>query len=599
MDEKLTRLNSDLILSIFENQDMENDPKSEERSREKVIAPSWNPFFGSQVFVLVDPELQIVEANTAAEMIIGLPRQALVGKDLREVFEAAGLNPVGLLRMLIEIRSGYASSRPITSMNDHDQKPVLEANLYAIKDSFGRPAYYLLAGTTTAYMHISGLQDNARTDPLRSDHRAHNENAVLSYLFEASSQINSLRKVDAILHAATQAIARLPLFSHPVICLVDDYHHIRSMIYNNADFPAKNLEIFQEMVGESHTFPFSILKDDFRLGWTYLFTQDLWQAQANGNLNHSTLKNFPFSNDVLVYLLRLSNQHVFGVALIEYTATEQKLSAGTHKALEIFLNNVSAAVDSRVLENQISKVNKELERKNNDLAQIDKLKAEFVNNIAHEIKTPLSVGMGYTEMLSSTMFGTLNDRQREGLDQVLESLYKLNNILSGLLDFSELSTGIMKLDILEYNLKDLIIGVMAQRHSIAASKGLALMADLPMEPVRVMSDHHKIEIVLRTLIDNAIKFSESGTITVGMKLQTKKVLVFVRDEGIGMTSETSDVIFDDFRQGDGSATRKYGGLGLGLSLTRHIINLHEEKFWVESEPEKGSTFYFTLTPVEN
>lgn len=566
---------------------------------EQVLKPPQETT-GTRLIIWLDLNLKIQELNTLAEKVLAMPRSILAGQDLRTALENAGLNPVGLMRMMLQLKQSCASSHNIEYLNTTNHQVALSSSIHLVKDNKDQPHSYLFLAKPSAQFEMPGESTMQIPAHLKTESKVQSENAALSYLFEVSAQLSALKTHHEILLNACQAISYLPTFVKPIMCLLDERHQVRTLVYDKKQFKDTQITDLKKITEEHNVFPLHIFSNEFRLSQTYLFTQEVWRTLADsGRPATENLKRFPIERDVLIFLLRFHNERVFGLAMVEYSASKQQLSMGMLKALEIFLGSVAVTIEQRSLDRKLSQINRELRIKNEDLAQMDKLKAEFISNVAHELKTPIAVGMGYAELLSSTMIGNIPPEQQDALKQVLESLQTLNQHLSGLLDFTDLNKGMMVLKPSTFDASRLLESVYDQRARVVKAKKLNFVKNVPKKQIEVYGDVRKIEVVLRILVDNAAKFSEKGTITLGVTLRERVVEFFVQDEGIGMTEDMITYVFDNFRQGDGSATRQFGGFGLGLGLARHIISLHDEKFWVQSKVDEGSTFYFTLPRVNH
>lgn len=237
----------------------------------------------------------------------------------------------------------------------------------------------------------------------------------------------------------------------------------------------------------------------------------------------------------------------------------------------------------------------ELTRINRELVKANRLKSEFLNIVTHELRTPLTAVLAFTELLLEQIPGPLNEKQKELLEDIIESSQQLLHLINDLLDLAKIEAGKMEFHLEEIELAALLQDVSKRMSLLAERKGLQLQVEVPDGTITLHGDRMKVEQILTNLLSNAIKFTPSGgSVTVGLKRNLQGVTVWVADTGIGIRPEDQEIIFEKFRQVDGSATRSHSGSGLGLALAKHLVEMHHGRIWVESQPGRGSTFYFFL-----
>ena len=223
-------------------------------------------------------------------------------------------------------------------------------------------------------------------------------------------------------------------------------------------------------------------------------------------------------------------------------------------------------------------------------------KSLFVATMSHEIRTPINGMLGMTELLRSS---GLNEKQKQYADTAYRSGKWLLEAINNILDFSKIEAKKLELEIAPFNLPEVVESVVQMLSEVASEKQLKLLCDLPAAvPYQVMGDVARVRQVLLNLVSNALKFTEHGEVVVSMS-QVNNTLDYslwrfdVRDSGVGIKPEALSEIFEAFTQEDGSITRRFGGSGLGLSITRQLVGMMGGEIGVESTPGEGSLFWFT------
>lgn len=235
---------------------------------------------------------------------------------------------------------------------------------------------------------------------------------------------------------------------------------------------------------------------------------------------------------------------------------------------------------------------------NEGLKQVNQLKDQFLANTSHELRTPLNGIIGLADSLIDGVAGPLPREAVDNLDMIASSGKRLINLVNDILDFSKLKN--FDIDLLRrpINLHALTNIVLRNNAPLVKGKSIELINAIPKDLPPAYGDENRLQQILYNLIGNAVKFTESGFIKVDAKLMNDQIRLSVEDTGIGIAADKQQEIFQEFVQADGSISREYTGSGLGLSISKRLVELHGGELWVQSELGKGATFFFTL-PVSD
>ena len=224
----------------------------------------------------------------------------------------------------------------------------------------------------------------------------------------------------------------------------------------------------------------------------------------------------------------------------------------------------------------------------------DKLKSAFLATMSHELRTPLNSIIGFTGILLQKLVGPLSGEQEKQLKMVQSSALHLLNLINDVLDISKIEADQVTIANEEFEINQVFSQCIEKIQTLAKTKGLKLTKNIEHEPLNLVTDKRRVEQILINLLNNAVKFTESGEVVLKSKLDGQHLRISIKDTGIGISPENVHTLFMPFKQIDSGLTRKYEGTGLGLSICKRLVELLGGSIWVESEIGMGSEFIFTL-----
>jgi signal transduction histidine kinase len=244
---------------------------------------------------------------------------------------------------------------------------------------------------------------------------------------------------------------------------------------------------------------------------------------------------------------------------------------------------------------QNARLFREIADKSQQLEAASRHKSEFLANMSHELRTPLNAILGFSEVLSERMFGEVNEKQAEYLQDILSSGRHLLSLINDILDLSKVEAGRLELEPGRFNLPTALDNALTLVRERATRHGITLTQSVDPRLGDIVADERKVKQILLNLLSNAVKFTpEGGRVRVTAAMVEDVITIEVSDTGIGIAPEDQAAIFEEFRQVGGDDARKQEGTGLGLTLAKKFVELHGGRIWVRSQVGLGSTFTFTL-----
>jgi signal transduction histidine kinase/CheY-like chemotaxis protein len=245
---------------------------------------------------------------------------------------------------------------------------------------------------------------------------------------------------------------------------------------------------------------------------------------------------------------------------------------------------------------EIELANKRLQEQNIKLKENDRLKSEFLANMSHELRTPLNAIIGFSRVILKGIDGPITELQRTDLTSIHNSGKHLLALINDVLDLAKIESGKLQLQLEELDVREVSEGVLSTCQALIKDKKVKLIEEIDPDLPHIIADKTRFRQILLNILSNAIKFTYEGSITLKIKSlpRKKSILISVSDTGIGIKSEDLPKVFEKFRQVDGSSTRREGGTGLGMPITKEFVEIHGGRIWVESKFDVGSTFYVEL-----
>jgi len=259
-------------------------------------------------------------------------------------------------------------------------------------------------------------------------------------------------------------------------------------------------------------------------------------------------------------------------------------------AAELATLNVELEDKVKARTSELETANKELQKANVKIMEADRLKSEFLANMSHELRTPMNAIIGFTRLVRRKAVDVLPEKQLDNLEKVEVSANQLLALINDILDLSKIEAGKMSLNVMSFEFAPLVDTCFSTVEPMVKNQTVQLIKDVPEDLAELQSDPDKLKQIIINLLSNALKFTNKGEVKLSARLETNSLIIDVSDTGEGIPDDALEYIFDEFRQVDGSSTRKHGGTGLGLSITKKLTKILGGSIEARSVEGKGSTF---------
>ena len=348
--------------------------------------------------------------------------------------------------------------------------------------------------------------------------------------------------------------------------------------------------------GVSSEFIEALRESELRVGDKTVLGQAVLKGAPDQVPDLVNMPDYPLSH--LSHMQKAGFRAVLAVPLLREDRLIGGLVVRRKKAGEFpapVVNLLQTFATQSVLAIENARLFREIEEKGRQLELANRHKSEFLSNMSHELRTPLNAIIGFSEVLLERMFGEMNEKQEDYLKDIHSSGQHLLSLINDILDLAKVEAGRMELNPTTFDLPAAIDNALTLIRERAMHHGIALATEIDSQLGELNADERKLKQILLNLLSNAVKFTpEGGRITVGARRLRDMVEIAVNDTGIGIAPKDQAAVFEEFKQVGRDYTRKAEGTGLGLALTRKLVELHGGVMRLESEPGKGSTFSFTL-----
>jgi signal transduction histidine kinase/putative methionine-R-sulfoxide reductase with GAF domain len=422
--------------------------------------------------------------------------------------------------------------------------------------------------------------------------------ARIKKVLEIATSINSNLTLDKVLHEIVHAVSDAAGFRIVLLRVLNESNmHFEARAFAGLNRDAiRKLELLRIPRGEFESW----LKEEFRVGRSFFIGHEkkFWgEVDDEGYTPELGVRKEGewHQEDVLFVPLYTKDGNVIGYFSVDDPVDRRLPSREIVETLEILATHAVVAIQNASLYERLNESMASLEEATERSEEVADLKNKFISTVSHELLTPLTAIRAYTEALLEHIGSTNVDMQRQFLGVINEQSLKLRRLIDSILELSQLESGRFRMSREPFNLVELMDEVVQGLRDMADAKKIQIVVESESTEMVVEADRGLVRRVLNNLGSNAIKFThEDGTVTLRMTVEGRAVRVQVEDTGIGIPKEGIEHIFDKFYQIDSSLSREYPGVGLGLSISKSIVEWHGGEILAESESGKGSRFTVLL-----
>jgi signal transduction histidine kinase/putative methionine-R-sulfoxide reductase with GAF domain len=447
-------------------------------------------------------------------------------------------------------------------------------------------------------VHADECAQRERRKAEEKDEEARNRANNLARILEISNRINANLELQPLLSEIVDAVRESLGFRMVLLRILNE----RTRCFEARAFAGLDEEAVEKL--SSTEVPLETFKtwmsEEFEISGSYFISheREFWR-----NMEHAVYvpdlgergNGEWHPMDSLFVPLWTRDQRLIGYLSVDDPIDRRVPGIETIETLEIFANQAVTAIENARLYGKLEEHIIELREVTKRLKELNEIKSNFVATVSHELRTPLTSIRAYAETLSRDLGNSPRETELEFLKIIEQESQRLTSIVDNMLELSHLESGKVRMSKSNIDLRAVVEHVDQILSPTTEKKSIHINLILGDEPVTTYADEGMIQQLLLNLVNNAVKFTqENGCITVRLEDGDSSVALIVEDTGIGIPQSEIDRIFEGFYQVDSSATRRYGGVGLGLAIVNNIVEWHDGKIWVESQEGKGTRFTVNL-----